>query len=182
MTSIQPFVMYQTKIKGLLLVLEDGREFSYPEGLSNGRGSYLVFENFVRSLTDLTKAKKSDHTDGKVLYEQKAYFDPDLDPKGKEDLIAVCASSLQDMNNGGPAIKALLADGDYHSAYEVCFEKGYGLNEFYVLTNTRGFDASIPFRFFIVPTDILLQHLDKADPRFVSRKTLLDLVTHSESI
>jgi hypothetical protein len=174
--------MYETKIKDLTLNLEDGRSFWFPETLSNGRASYIVFEWLVRELADLYKAKKSDHTDGEVLYEQKSYIDPISDTNNKNDLFACAPSSLQGPNNYGPTIKSLLDDGDYESAYEVCAERGYGLNDFYVFTNTGKFDVSVPFRFFIIPTDVLLQHLDKNDPRLVSRTTLLKLVTHTEPI
>jgi hypothetical protein len=182
MTSIEPFVMYETKIKDFTLNLEDGRSFWFPETLSNGRASYIVFEWLVRELAELYKAKKSDHTDGELLYEQKSYIDPLLDPKNKADLFPCAPSSVQGPNNYGPTIKSLLADGDYHMAYEICAEKGYGLNDFYVFTNTGQFDVSVPFRFFIIPTATLLEHLDDKDPRLVSRKTLLSLIVDTQSI
>jgi hypothetical protein len=182
MTSIRPFVLYETKIKDFTLNLEDGRSFWFPETLSNGRVSYVVFECLVREFAELYKAKKSDHTDGDVLYEQKAYVDPVKDPKFKHSVIDCAPSSLQGPNNHGPTIKALLEDGDYHTALEICIEKGYGLNEFYVFTNTRKFDVSVPFRFFILPTEALLANLNKLDPRVVSRGVLLDLIESTEKI
>jgi len=185
MTTIKPFVMYETKIKDFTLNLEDGRSFWFPETLSNGRSSYIAFEWLVRELAELYKAKttKNDHVDNvERLYEQKAYLDPSVDPKNTHDRFEVCPSSAQGMNNVGPTIKALLDDGDYHTAYEICVESGYGLNDFYVFTNTRQFDVSVPFRFFIVPTETLLEHLDKEDPRYISRSTLLSLITETKSI
>jgi hypothetical protein len=174
--------MYETKIKDFTLNLEDGRSFWFPETLSNGRVSYVAFECLVRALTELYKAKNSDHTDGELLYEQKGYVDPSLDPRGKDDLFNCAPSSCFGPNNYGPVIKALLEDGDYDGAYQVCATRGYSENDFYVFTNTGHFDVANKFSFFIIPTATLLEHLDSSDPRMVSRTTMLSLVTRTETI
>lgn len=181
MTRVRPFILYEIEIEKLSLTLKDGREFIFPEALSNGRANYVLFENLVRNLSLLYKTTGSDHQDDlKRQYEQKAYVDPMSDPEGKEDLFRCSSSNTFGANRYGKQIKAMLDEGDYDSAYQLVCKEGYTKNDFYVFTNTAGYVVDYPFRFFILPTREVLRHLDKADPRMISRSALLSLLVDSQ--
>lgn len=169
-------VLYEVEIDRLVLLLQDGREFSFPETLSNGRASYVLFESLVRELTGLAKTTGSDHIDDQGrTYEQKAYTDHELFPHGK-DLFQCSASSTFAANNRGPVINRLLEDGDYESALEICRETGYSKNDFYIFSNTRDYRPDVPFRFIVMTSESVVSMLDTTDPRMISRCAVLSTV------
>lgn len=178
----QQFVLYEVNIDRVAVHFRDGSELTFEDLLRNGRANYILFEMLVRKFTGLKTTKGSDHEDDSGLkYEQKAYQDEALHPNG-DDLFQVSPSSTFGANNHGPTIKKLLEAGKYNEALKICREKGYDKNAFYIVTNTRGFNPSIPLRFMIVPTSTILSNLDASDPRFVSRSALLKLKTKTVRI
>ena len=175
-------VIYEVGIEKQIIVLKDGTEKNYPETLSNGRGNYIAFEWLIRDLAGLTKAKGSDHKDSQGRkYEQKAYKDPALYPKDK-DLFRISSSSTFNANNNGPKIKKLIEENKYQEALAIVKQTGYSKNDFYIFTNTGGFKTSIPLRFIIVETDIVLKHLDKKDPRLISKNVILSKIAKSKVV
>jgi hypothetical protein len=117
-----------------------------------------LFETLIRKITGLLDGTGCDHTDPDGnRYEQKAYADPDFYPSLSDDF-QVSASSTFPANNNGPVIKRLLEAGNYQGALEVCktVRNGYDSNDFYVLTNTSDYRPEIPFRYFIVSSDLQL--------------------------
>ena len=179
---IETGVLYETTIAQVVVKLTDDRSFEFDEVLSNGRASYVIFENLVRELTGLVKATGSDHKDdlGRK-YEQKAYPDIDLWPRDK-DLFRCSASSTFGANNNGPRIKRLLDDGDYEGALEICRETGYDKNDFYIFTNTSKFVPSVPFRFVCMTAQDVLANVDKDDPRLISRSMVLQSASRVQQI
>lgn len=164
--------LYEMKIGGLTLTLGD-KEWDASAMLSNGRASYILFENLVRERFGLLKAKGSDHQDAKGrMYEQKSYVDASL---SSTDLFHTAASSTFGANNNGPKIKALLAKGDYDEALALVKTTGFSKNDFYIYTNTGGFDGSSPLRVLFVTQADVLALIDKTDPRLISRSALLRL-------
>ena len=69
--NLVPYTLYEVGIKSLELNLTSGVTYQFPETLANGRANYILFEELIRKMTGLTKAKNSDHKDdtGKT-YEQ----------------------------------------------------------------------------------------------------------------
>jgi hypothetical protein len=160
----------------LVLSTKSGREFVFPEALSNGRANYIIFESLIRDVTGFIKTSGSDHKDelGR-RYEQKSYEDPDLYPESK-DLFRCSSSSTFGANNHGPKIKAYIAAGEYEKALELCKSTGYNKNDFYIFTNTGGYKPAIPFRFFIVDKNVLVENLNLNDPRLISKTVLFNML------
>ena len=177
-------VIYELPIDKFVLRLTDGREFYYPETLSNGRVNYVLFEHLVREFTSLHKSSKSDHVDPASIeiYEQKAYTDPSADLANKKDLISVSSSNTFQANKYGKLITNLLKMGNVEEAEKLIYTHGYSKNDFYVLTNTANYAPSYPFRFFIVTTAELITCLDEQDPRFASRAKLLNNILRTEAL
>ena len=174
--------LYEVGIDRLALILDDGTEKVFPEALSNGRANYILFEYLVRDLAGIKKTTGSDHKNSEGnKFEQKAFPDFDLYPNA-DDLFRISASSTFGANNNGPKIKKLLEENDYAGALEICMTTGYGKNDFYILTNTSNFKPHVPFRYIILPTAELIAHLDKADPRMVSRSWVLNQVKQTVKI
>jgi len=174
--------IYEVGITKLALVLRDGSEKIYPEALANGRANYIIFEWLIRDLVGLTKTTGSDSKDDQGrMYEQKAYKDPELHPDD-DDLFRVSSSSTFGANNYGPVVNKLVKDGKYAEAFEIVNAKGYSKNDFYILTNTGGFEPSIPLRFIILEKDVLVNNLDKNDPRLISKKTVLERIAKSQIV
>jgi hypothetical protein len=172
MRNLEPFVLYKCNILSLKLQISGNREFEFPETLSNGRANYILFEELVRNLTGLVKTRQSDHlAENGSTFEQKAFFDSERYPA--KDLFQTSASNTFGANNNGPRIKQLLRDGKYSEALQICKTTGYDKNEFYIYTNTRDFKVDSMFKYFIIPTSVVLESLDKQDPRLVSRDQLL---------
>ena len=107
----------------------------------------------------------------------KSYRDPELWPTRASDQFHTSASSTFGPNNHGPRIKRLLDAGDYAQALEICRLSGFDKNDFYIYTNTSGYAASIPFRYFVIPTETVLATLSRTDPRRISRTALLAMCT-----
>ena len=174
MPNLEPYSLYEVAIESLKLTLKNGKQYEFPETLANGRANYVLFEELVRALTGLSKTAGSDHSgpDG-TKFEQKAYKDPELYPSENHDYFQTSASSTFGANNDGPRIKRLLDTNDYESALKICRVTGYDHNDFYIYTNTRGFKANIPLRYFVVPTIDVIKNLNPEDPRQISRSVLL---------
>ena len=181
----EPFVMFELGIAGLTLDLISGTAIDVTETLSNGRASYILFENLVARFTGLSKGSQgglSDLLDAQGLgYEVKSYRDPDH-PRPGSDYFHTAASSTFGPNNHGPRIKRLLLEGSYQEALDICLASGYNKNGFYVYTNTGDYNPRIPFRYFIVPTEYVLDNLSPEDPRLVSRAALLSLCRETVQI
>lgn len=174
--KIEPYTMYEMELDKLTLNTKSGREFVFPEALSNGRANYVIFESLIRSITGLTKTSGSDHQDSQgKKYEQKSYEDPELYPESK-DLFRCSSSSTFGANNHGPKVKAYVDAGEYEKALELCKETGYNKNDFYIFTNTGGYFPKIPFRFFLIEKSDLLNNLDSKDPRLVSKRVLFGMI------
>lgn len=171
-----PLTLYSLDIAGLSLELGSGGSISMPEALKNGRANYILFEELVRKLTGLKKAKGSDHVDASGrTYEQKSFVDEVLDPGG--DIFRTSSSSTFAANNKGPEVKRLLERDDYVAALKLCKETGYNKNDFYIYTNTGQYEVSVPFRYLIVPTSSVLKLISQTDPRLISRSEILSLAT-----
>jgi hypothetical protein len=151
---LQTRVLYEVGIVKQVLVLRNGEEKNYPEVLANGRANYITFEWLIRDLVGLEKTTGSDSKNSEgLMYEQKAYKDPELHPTDP-DLFRVSSSSTFGANNLGPMVNKLVTDGKYAEAFEIVNETGYSKNDFYILTNTGGFNPSIPLRFVILEKNI----------------------------
>ena len=172
----KPYVLYEINIKSLSLILGDGSSREQTKALASGRSNYIIFEELVREFADLYPTSGSDHKDSaNRTYEQKAFEDESLHPKSK-DLFRCSASSTFAANNNGPKIKKLLEANDYSGALEICKITGYNKNDFYVFTNSGSYSTTVPFKYFILPKHEVMKHLDKKDPRIISRSTLLGLL------
>ncbi len=179
--SFEPYVLYELGVASLTLNLAGGGSIDMTGTLANGRSNYLLFEQLVRDLIGLERTAGSDHVaaDG-CRYEQKAYTDPQIDPAA--DLFQTSASSTFGANNNGPKVKAFLEAGDYPGALAICAATGYDHNDFYIYTNTRSYNPSVPFRFLIVPKVDVVGLLDASDPRLISRSVVLGRVTRTERL
>ncbi|MDK3255605.1 hypothetical protein [Blastococcus capsensis] len=175
-----PFTLYELDIDSLTLNLSSGPSLDVSATLSNGRASYILFQHLVARLSGLrenSEGGSSDLIDDEGRgYEVKSYRDPELWPRPAFDLFHTSASSTFGPNNHGPRIKQLLDLGDYAQALEMCRLSGFDKNDFYIYTNTSGYAASIPFRYFVIPTETVLASLSKIDPRKISRTALLDML------
>lgn len=176
-----PFTLYELDIESLTLNLSSGPSLDVTATLSNGRASYILFQHLVSRLSGLrenSEGNSSDLVDDEGRgYEVKSYADPQLWPKPGVDLFHTAASSTFGPNNHGPRIRDLLKAGDYDQALQICRLSGYDKNAFYIYTNTSGYAATIPFRYFVIPTETVLQTLSTADPRRISRRALLAMCT-----
>lgn len=169
---------YEVDLKSLDLNFKNGSPLSMTETLASGRANYIIFETLVRKITGLTEGTGCDHFDEMAKrYEQKAYSDSNLYPNSK-DTFQVSASSTFPANNHGPTIKRLLDDGKYNEALEICrtVKNGFNSNDYYILTNTADYRPSVPFRYFIVESKELQNHLSKSDPRLASKKSLFSVL------
>lgn len=175
-------VLYEVGIEKQVLILRDGSERNYPETLANGRANYIVFEWLIRDLAELTKTTGSDSKDAHGrTYEQKAYKDPELYPNDS-DLFRVSSSSTFGANNYGPTVNRLVRERKYDEAFAIVDETGYSKNDFYILTNTGGYNPTIPLRFVILEKDLLVANLDKVDPRLISKNVILNHIVKSKVV
>ena len=178
--NLVPYTLYEVGLESLQLKLTSGTIYEFPDTLANGRANYILFEELLRKITGLSKAKHSDHEDdnGKT-YEQKAYKDPAIYPDLDDDFFQTSASTTFGANNNGPKIKKLLESGDYEAALAICKETGYNKNDFYIYTNTKQFNVSFPLRYFVMPKADVLANLTTHDPSLVNRKVLLSKITET---
>ena len=178
--NLVPYTLYEVGLESLQLKLTSGTVYEFPDTLANGRANYILFEELLRKITGLNKAKHSDHEDdnGKT-YEQKAYKDPAIYPDLDDDFFQTSASTTFGANNNGPKIKKLLESGDYQAALLICKETGYDYNDFYIYTNTKQYKSSFPLRYFVMPKADVLAILEADDPRKISRKVILAKITNT---
>lgn len=183
-----PHVLYSIPLGALRLQVAPGVHLDVTDTLSSGRVNYAIFQKLVglaAGLTPGTEGGGADlHGPNGQRYEVKAYFDPDTHPgEGvRVTRIHTAASSTFGPNNHGPRIKALLDAGDHQVALQICDEAGYRHNDFYVYTNTRGYQAGQPFRYLILPTATVRRILSADDPRIVNRRDLLNQVRATQTI
>ena len=181
--NLVPYTLYEVGIKSLQLTLTSGAVYEFPDTLANGRANYILFEELMRQLTGLSKAKHSDHEDSSGrTYEQKAYKDPAIYPSSDDDYFQTSASTTFGANNNGPKIKKLLAQGKYQEALAICNETGYEKNDFYIYTNTKQYNVSFPLRYFVMPKADVLANLTSLDPRLVDRRNLLSKITQTVTL
>ena len=156
--------------------------------LSNGRANYVLFQHLVSVCAGMRSGSEGGDSDlidraGRSV-EVKAFTDIHAYPHDSSvnERIHTAASSTFGANNNGPAIKALLAAGDYNAAMSLCRATGYDKNDFYVYTNTRNYTADVPFRYIILPKSTVLTLLCRDDPRIITRTRLLGAITGTETI
>lgn len=186
MTSVKfsnnnPYVLYEIDLKGLKLEFGNGSELDVSHLLSNGRANYILFENLISTFSGIganSQGGKSDLRDiAGYNYEVKSYQDVAINPAPKADLFHTASSSTFGANNHGPAVKKLLDTGRYPEALQLCKEKGYDKNDFYVYVNSAQYRINIPLSYVIIPKPDVLGLLSKSDPRLISRRDVLDRVT-----
>lgn len=186
MENREPWVLYELKLRRLLLELDRGDEFDASHLLANGRANYILFENLIADVSGLlpnSQGGASDLCDHEERgYEVKSYKDPALHPSARNEYFQTSASSTFPANNHGPTIKHLLRDGDYDGALKICRETGFDKNDYYIYVNSAQFDMSIPLRYVVVPTSDVLDLLSKKDPRLISRQEILKRVRNTVSI
>lgn len=176
-----PLVLYEIDLKSLKLEFGNGTELNVSHLLSNGRANYILFENLISTFSGIganSQGGKSDLRDvAGFNYEVKSYQDVVANPSSKVDLFHTASSSTFGANNHGPTIKKFLDVGKYREALELCMEKGFDKNDFYVYVNSAQYQISIALSYVIVPKAKVLQLLSKSDPRLISRRDVLELVT-----
>lgn len=169
--------------------------------MCNGRSSYMIFEELVSILTGFernSQAQGSDFSYAGKGYEQKSFANLFALKKDKGKIVPryktesgyknqkfhTAASCCATANNvGKDTIRPLLKEGKYQEALDICKETGYNHNDYYVYTNTGGFDPlKSAFSYVIVPKEFVLQNLDKKDPRKISLKCILDSVVETVDI
>lgn len=180
------YTLYEVELGPLHLFFANGTTVDMTFALTSGRANYLMFQHLVSHFTGLLANSEGGaadlcDTDGR-LYEVKSYKDAVLHPNSRHEWFHTAASSTFGPNNHGPRIKKLLADGKYNAAMDICKQVGYSTNDFYVYTNTSEFALSVPFRFFILPTQDVLTCLSEQDPRLVSRARLLGLIRRRQRL
>lgn len=176
-----PFVLYEVDLKSLKLGFGNGSELDVSQLLSNGRANYIIFEHLISTFSGIeanSQGGKSDLRNAAGYnYEVKSYQDVVANPLPKADLFHTASSSTFGANNHGPAVKKLLDAGKYPEALQLCMEKGYDKNDFYVYINSAQYQISIALSYVIIPKQDVLRLLSKSDPRLISRRDVLDLVT-----
>lgn len=182
--ALEPFVLFEGPIDGLR-VDAFGTSIDVTHTLSNGRSSYVLFQflvAFCLGLDGNSEGGDSDLSSGDTKIEVKAYADPALRPSANLDWFHTAASSTFGPNNRGPELKRLLEAKKYQDALAVCTETGYAKNDFYVYTNTSGYQPTVPLRFIVIPTDTVLSLLSPIDPRLINRRDVLATATRTERI
>lgn len=179
MDSCLPYVLYEIRLRSLILTTEKETHFNASKLLANGRANYILFENFIAHLTGLnsnSQGAASDLCDSSGRgYEVKSFKDVETHPAAKDDEFHTAASSTFGPNNHGPKIKKLLEDGNYEGAYRICCETGFDKNDFYIYVNSAQFNILRPLRFIVVPTAEVMALVSRNDPRKISRRDVLAL-------
>ncbi len=169
-------VLYEIKVKTLDLSFGSNKKLNVLSTLSNGRGSYLIFESLIRNITGLKQGKKADHVNGKgELFEQKSFVDLENKPRN-QGKIHTGASALFANHSGARAYKKLLKNHNYFEAMETCKKLGYASNSFYIYTNTGEFNVKVPFRFITVESKWVIDNVEMDNPAILMRKKLLDSI------
>lgn len=176
-----PFVLYEIELKSLKWEFANGSELDVSRLLSNGRANYILVEDLISTFSGIganSQGGKSDLRDvAGYNYEVKSYQDVVAHPAPEKDLFHTASSSTFSANNHGPAVNQMLKEGKYSEALQLCKEKGYDKNDFYVYVNSAQYQISIALSYVIVPKSDVLRLLSKSDPRLISRRDVLDLVT-----
>lgn len=186
LSNNRPFVLYEIDLKSLKVEFGNGTELDVSHLLSNGRANYILFENLISTFSGIgahSQGGKSDLQDvAGYNYEVKSYQDVVAHPASKADLFHTASSSTFGANNHGPAVKKLLDAGKYEEALQLCKEKGYDKNDFYIYVNSAQYKISVALSYVIIPKPDVLQLLSKSDPRLISRRDVLGLVTEKVTI
>ena len=176
-----PFVLYEIELKSLKWEFGDGSELDVSHLLSNGRANYILVENLISTFSGVaanSQGGKSDLRDvAGYNYEVKSYQDVVANPSPDADMFHTSSSSTFGANNHGPVVKKMLNAGQYREALQLCMEKGYDKNDFYVYVNSAQYRLDIALSYVIVPKSDVLRLLSKSDPRLISRRDVLGLVT-----
>ena len=182
----EPYVLYKIEIKSLKVEFGNGAVLDVSHLLSNGRANYILFENLISTFSGIgqnSQGGKSDLRDvAGFNFEVKSYQDVEAYPASKVDFFHTASSSTFGANNHGPVVKRLLDEGNYGAALELCKEKGYDKNDFYVYVNSAQYRIEVPLSYVIVPKPEVLRLLSKSDPRLISRRDVLGLVTKTIEI
>jgi hypothetical protein len=174
-------VLYELAIDELTLKVGGvGWDISYL--LENGRTNYGIFQALVGAAAGLMPGSEGGKSDLSEGHEVKAYRDPELYPASRYDLFHTAGSSAFGPNNNGPKVKEMLNKKDYAGALALCRSTGYDKNAAYIYTNTGGYSKTVPFRYIIVPTDIVIRLLSDKDPRKISRRDILSLASRKEQV
>jgi hypothetical protein len=182
-----PGVLYEVEIKFVLRALDaSGTTINLDAILKNGRGSYLIFQAIASHYAGLvagTEGKGSDlvEEDSGEGYEVKSYPDPENHPK--KDEIHCGPSGVFANNSSAAGYKKCLKALDYEGAMRICFEKGYGKNDYYLFTNTASYaPQQTHFRYLIIHRDQLVRIVNPKDPAKVSRARLLETAKRRHKI
>jgi hypothetical protein len=175
-----PYVLYEIEIQSLKWQFGNGSELDVTHLLSSGRANYILIEDLI---SRFSQGGKSDLRDvAGFNYEVKSYRDVAAHPSSDADWFHTASSSTFAANNYGPAVKEMLDKGHYQDALELCKEKGYNKNEFYVYVNSAQYQIGTALSYVIVPKSDVLRLLSKSDPRLISRRKILGLVTSKVAI
>jgi hypothetical protein len=181
-----PYVLYEIEIQSLKWQFGNGSELDVTHLLSSGRANYILIEDLISRFSGIgaySQGGKSDLRDVAGLnYEVKSYRDVAAHPSSDADLFHTASSSTFAANNYGPAVKKMLDNGNYRDALKLCKEKGYNKNEFYVYVNSAQYQIGTALSYVIVPKSDVLRLLSKSDPRLISRRKILGLVTSRVAI
>lgn len=172
-------VLYEVEIEFVLEAIDAAKnKIKLNSILENGRGSYLIFQDIAAhyaGLTGGTEGSGSDlvEEDSGDGYEVKSYHDHLLYTKPKHDEVHCGPSSVFANNSSAAEYKAFIKEKNYEGALNLCFEKGYNKNDYYVFTNTSKFKSGT-FRYLVIHRDNLVKIVNREDPAKVSRKKLLE--------
>ena len=164
-------VIYEIETGNLLYEMNDSLVI-LNDVISNGRSSYILFEQFVREQFGLNRGVNSDHEINGFNIEQKSFNESEED-------FHTAPSCTHGANRFGKTIKNFLvqmkmhrvngdldsAQREYDKAFQICYEKGYSQNRFYVYTNTGKFKIGSTLKVIFIPTEEMIQILSKDDPR-----------------
>lgn len=177
-----PLVLYEVPLGALTITVGDGFSIDVSDTLSNGRSNYVLVQRLAALFAGLSANSEGGAADlvadDGSTFEVKAYCDHELHPGVSRSVrdIHTAASSTFGPNNKGPEIAALLADGDYDSAFALCRATGFSKADHYLYTNTRRFEPGVPLRYLVVPTVDMIAMLSRTDPRILPREALLNRV------
>lgn len=173
-------MLYEIDLKRLKVQFGNASELDVTHLLSNGRANYILFENLISTFSGIGPNSQGGKSDLRDLagynYEVKSYQDVVANPSPKADFFHTSSSSTFGANNHGPAVKKMLEKGNYREALQLCREKGYDKNDFYVYVNSAQYQISSPLSYVIIPKHDVLRLLSKSDPRLISRRDVLNLV------
>lgn len=180
-------ILYETEIKFVLEAVDASKNIIKLDSiLKNGRGSYLIFQDITSYYAGLeggTEGSGSDliEEESGDGYEVKSYHDHIFYEHERYDEVHCGPSSVFANNSSASKYQKLIKEGNYKEALNLCYEKGYGKNDYYVFTNTSKFKSGF-FRYLVIHRDDLIKIVKKDDPAKVSRKKLLATTSKTFSI